>query len=246
MVERAARAMWDAQRKQEVAALATLDADTSYILKAAELMKGSDARTQVMIGFSAVSKSLAIGMKAHLSHSSEKDRKEMLEGLGPLSSDAAKMRLARLMGWVPPLVSGGVQALRQARNLVAHDIVDTSEIPFPRNLPKDVEADLSARIVSMVDAANSGDEVNPKLIADDAHKVGRYALVLAFDTLDSIVWGPARLRLGIGAATGKLFKTEEAPEWATRSLLGMVGSVLLLSGASLEDLKSLERPANAE
>jgi hypothetical protein len=239
MLDRAAKALWDAQRKQEIAALTTLDADTAYILKAAELMNGSDRRTQVMIGFSAVSKSLAIGLNAHLSHSSEKDRKEMLEGLGPLASDAAKLRLARLMGWVPPLVSSGVQALRKARNLVAHDIVDVSQIPFPENLPKEVDAHLQERVVSIVEAANSGDDVLPKLAVNDANKIGCYALLLAFDTIDSIVWGPARLRLGIGPATGKVMNSDEAPEWAQRSLRNMVGGVLLLSGASAEAIRQI-------
>jgi hypothetical protein len=161
----------------------------------------------------------------------------MLEGMGPLSSDAAKLRLARLMGWMPPIVSSAVQSLRQARNLVAHDIVDTDEIPFPSNLSKDAEGYLDAGIAAMVDAANSGEEVTQKLVTNDDHKIGRYALLLAFDTLDCVVWGPAKLRLGIGPTTRGLFKHDEAPEWAKDSIRNLAWGVLLLSGATPDVLE---------
>lgn len=197
-------------------------------------MIGSDRRTQVIVGFSAVSKSLAIGIRTHLKYSSERDRKEMLEGLGPLASDAAKLRLARLMGWVPKLVDGGISALRQSRNRVAHDIVSDADIQFPSNLPDETRVHLDQTVQRMIDAANSHPETRG-LARRAEHDVGLYALLLSLEALSALMWGPSRLRLGMGDGhLASVSRFDESPKWYAESHRNMADAMLLLTKPSAD------------
>lgn len=229
LVQTVARAIWESQRKQEIAGLAELNIDTSYLRKAGEFMVGSNRRTQVMIEFSAVSKSLAIGMRTHLSHSTERDRREMLEGFGPLATDASKLRLARLMGWIPKVIDNGVTSLRQSRNIVAHDIVSDDDISFPTNLPDDTKGHLDTTITRMIEAANDHSDTNNYSLLPQ-HTTGLYSLLLSLETLSAVIWGPARLRLGISTDhLSSVHQTDETPRWQAESNRNMADALLLLT-----------------
>lgn len=169
----------------------------------------------MLVGFSLISEFLNAALRFHLSHSTIRDQKDLLDGLGPLSTDSARIKLVRAMGWLPNLLSDGVESFRQFRNIVAHQIVLNSDIDILSKIPRPTKDFLDSKF-SVIVKGYQDLEYDEDFTYEEPKTADprAYALILALYTLETVICAPASLRLGLGVRIGGIYTSEEGPPWA--------------------------------
>lgn len=219
VVDKVARAIWESQRKSEIEKISDFTFDHSLFVRTAEIFQDASSREVVLLGFSLISECLNASVRYHLSHSTKRDQSDLLDGLGPLSSDAAKLKLVRVMGWLPIIISDGVEAFRKTRNIVAHQIKLNDEIKILSKIPSPTRKHLDetiTRVVSVVIDLADRDGLKIERV-QNSYDLRAYALFLALFTLEAVVCGPGSLRLGLGDQVEGFYSFDEAPPWAAEA-----------------------------
>ncbi|MGD2134446.1 MAG: hypothetical protein PVI23_16770 [Maricaulaceae bacterium] len=204
-----AKAIWEQSRKQEIERTASFNYPSGLIQTAASLLKDAEPLLSLITGWALISKSFDLSLRYHLCHSTKSDLNNFLQGVGPLAPDSARVRLARLLGWLSDETYSVVNFMRTKRNLVAHSIIRTDEVDYPGSMPKPAKTKLDATLDRMLNALPET-ERSRFVNAEHGHKI--YFLVTASNVLSEVVFGPSLLRLGVPKGS-PFFKFDEGPEW---------------------------------
>lgn len=186
--------------------------DFSKFEKAVEILDQCDNQTFIITSFSLISYCLNEAFHFHFRHVGRKDRDLLLEGLGPLSSDSSRLRLAKALGWLPKVLVLPIDRMRAERNRIAHGVVDSGSVNFDCLEEPVFSSRCSDLFAKWTDVLF---DVNGKSVVPVYKASIRYVSLLSFDTLVSLIYGPGKLLIGIstnhvGALPGD---RETRPPW---------------------------------
>lgn len=218
--DKVASAILEAQRTQEIGKLLSVPFDPAEYDQAIDRMIAAGTEITIISGWAVLSKLIDTAVKFHVCNGSKRDVNEFFSGFGPLSTDAGKVKLARLIGWLPSRTFEQLTIIRKIRNRCAHEVLSEPDILELARVPRDRFKDLSAIIVAANNAFN--EEINTQ---DDGHELlskiddlgflKLAVVILANSTFQSIICGPGNIVLGYSADNGGLFyNLENGPEWA--------------------------------
>ena len=183
--------------------------------------------------FSLTSRCIDAAVRFHLSHSSGKDQKELLDNLGPLATDAARLKLLRVLGWLPVQISSGVESIRRIRNKVSHSLVEHEDLRPEVYFEKDTLAHLNDVVDGMVTAAQGAmkEPDEPTLKVERVKSFSGYGILLAGLAVEAIVSAPSRQLLGVHRDVTHFYGFEDAPAWARNLRRSVARSFLNLSAS---------------
>ena len=227
LVDRVAEAIWNAQRAEELNQIAAFEFDKSVFRSAGSLLIEAGPREQIVVIFSLISHCVDKALRYHFSHSTKTDQKELLEGLGPLASDAARIKLLRVLGWVSPELADAVDGVRRLRNRLSHSL-DAIALDSHIHIPEPLLTRLCSAIDKGIEAALSVASEGFRPDGDKARSIPGIGLMLAGNVLEEIVTAPACLRLGIPVGS-RLHGFDDAPAWLTDVRHSVVRALLEFS-----------------
>lgn len=222
-----ARAIFDAYRATELEKLADFRFDSSIFLQAGALLRDAGPREGIVVSFSLASKCLDAATRFHLSHSSASDRKELLDGLGPLASDAARLKLLRVLGWLSPELSQEVDALRKIRNKISHGL-EAIDLDPATHLPRASHQRLREQVDNMLNSVRQGVDSPPAFDESKSHSLAAYGIILSGLLLEEVVSGPATKRLGMPVHQ-PIYGVEDAPAWTQEVHRGVADAFIKLT-----------------
>lgn len=213
IVDAVAKALIDAEKQRQLEVVGSISFDHSIFETAANMLTDAGARETIIIGWSLVSYCLDFAVRQNLGHGTQKQVAELVEGLGPLSSDAAKLKLTRALGWLQPHIFEAANAVRKWRNKVAHQIVRNEDVEKYNALPQlfREEIDRVVEAVRALAAKTTGYQIK-KMPVNDIVLLKCALLLLANHVMGSVIFGPARLALGMTGGP-VFFGREESPQW---------------------------------
>ena len=231
-IDRVAHAIWDSQRKREIAELDRFEFDSATFAEAKNIIDQPSDGMALIAGWATLEECLEAGIRFHLKHGTPKEQKEFLQGFGPLATDSSRVRFALLMGWITNDDRDFLNPIRKSRNEIAHGIIPDSAISFPSNLRKDLAVEISEKLDRMIDAAREVDgEKVLRIKIPDSAKWRVFFFLIANDVLEAIVCGPGRQRLQMSEGNRTFFGSEDAPEWVNNNRKSIARAILEL-GAS--------------
>lgn len=207
--------MFEHQRKREIADLAAFAFDETQLSKAQAILVRCDPHTFVIVAFSLISRAMDSGLRHHLNFASNKEQRALLEGIGPLASDSARLRLLKALGWIPAQFANAIDALRSKRNEVAHSIVDAAEIDISTLFPDETTKRFDAALDRMLETYNQN--TTGKKLEQSVERCRFFPVFLAADVVEAVAFGPSKLRLGIDHNSIRSMGVhDEMPDWARR------------------------------
>lgn len=199
------------QIRQEIERTSDFDPGLQQFRKAIGVLGACDNHTFVLVAFSLLSTCIGSALSYNLRFASKKDRESLLEGLGPLSTDSARIRLIKALGWLPDRVAASVNCMRQQRNRVAHSILQVEEI----NLSDLITAEYRSHCNGMRDrwlAVLRAEDGRPLISSQEEHTF--WVGLLAYETTLSIVYAPGRQRIfGDSGSISLSSRWDEMPSW---------------------------------
>lgn len=212
LTEVIAQALWEASRNEEVRHISGFGADFSMFPRAAKILSKSSPRESVVICASLIAKAIDVAIRFHFSHASPKELKELLEGLGPLSSDASRVRLVKALGWLSPWLCNGANAFRGTRNFLSHEITEFNDNTPTNFLPSEI----TEKIDESFDRINISLSKNSCNLIDihRAKSISGYGIMISAEILEEIILSPSKQRLGISNRRGAFYTETDCPSWA--------------------------------
>jgi hypothetical protein len=226
VVEAVAKAIWEASRSSELKQVSDFDFDDKIFINTAKILKNSTPREEVSLCFSLISKSIDSAIRFHFSHASKKEIKELMGGLGPLASDASRIRLLKALGWLHPQLCDAINSFRKIRNTLSHEIIDFNN-KEPNFLPEETLTHFDNIYNRINDALF--DSEKPKMDMERLRSISGYGIVLSSETMEEIIMAPSKLRLGIGSKRGSFYSDKDCPKWVRKLHLATADSLIILS-----------------
>ena len=223
--ETLAKAIWEAEKKKQIGIISPFDFDETIFPNIVPILKVATPREEIIVSFSLIAKCLDAALRFHLSHSNKKDQKDLLEGLGPLATDAAKLKFLRVIGWLPQRTSEGIECIRKVRNRVSHSIDPGIDLRPKAWLTKEVIEHLDGVIDSLVEAVNT--QTTTKLKPELGKTFSGYAMLLAMYCVEEVVAAPSKRILGVSGGS-TFYGADDQPEWSRRLRVGFADGLIAL------------------
>ncbi len=137
IIDAVAKSIWEAKKKQELKNIEKFGFDPQIFSNAGLILSQLSPRETVIVSYSLISNALDSSIRFHFSHVSEKEVSALFDGLGPLTSDATKTRIAKALGWLPENIATAVDTFRKLRNRLSHDIGEFTSSDLRSNLTSD-------------------------------------------------------------------------------------------------------------
>lgn len=208
------------QLRQEVDKVSDFDPAIQNFKKAIDVLSACDNHTFVLVSFSLLSRCIEGALSYNLRFASKRDRESLLEGLGPLSTDSARIRLIKALGWLPDRISSSLNCMRQERNRVAHGILKVEEINLSNLVTSEYRSyseNLKQRWLQVLKT-----EDGKRMV--EAHEDPTFwVALLAYETTLSVVYAPARQKI-YENSTAISLSTDwaEMPAWEKDFFAGFV------------------------
>lgn len=217
--ERVANAIFQAQRKREIERISNITFDKRSFDQAIDKILTSEPEISILTGWALISTHIDRAVRHHVSHGTNRETEDFFSGFGPLSTDAGKIKLAKLMGWLPKELFDALSFVRTTRNKIAHDLLAPTEVmqlmSFPRTkfgfADQTILRAFSALTAAETDVKDGVDFVNS---LDELQYAQICMVILASYAFESILNGPGALALGVDIMGGPLYNYNEAPDWA--------------------------------